>query len=306
MQETFGRTYKSGERGEAGVSSIVDNIRFNFLYIDNYVFGRTWIFEENVVPYSMLRYIVAGKGVFYIDGEKVEAVKNKIIYIPRGCSMSCESCSDNFSFTSIRFTTSVYFEGGDFLADYYSMPRSMDAQGEEKYFDIILSWVKGSNVARMYFVRGYLEILIGSLITRANSDKPVADTAEKDASLYTLEQIARRIRKSDRKIESRIQIVVDYISLHPTEKYTPSSMAEMAGLSKQRFSHLFKEQLGQSPMVYVREMRLNTAARKLLASDDSVSDVSYSVGYGDVNYFIREFKRAFGHTPNQYRKISRQ
>ena len=101
-------------------------------------------------------------------------------------------------------------------------------------------------------------------------------------------------------------MVADYIILHPSEKYTPQKMAEMAELSKQRFSSLFKINMGKSPMEYVREIRLTTAARALLVSNDNINDIAYECGYEDTNYFIREFKAAFGFTPNQYRKVARE
>ena len=46
--------------------------------------------------------------------------------------------------------------------------------------------------------------------------------------------------------------------------------------------------------------------RRLLVSSENVSDIAYEVGYEDPNYFIREFKAAFGYTPNQYRKAARE
>jgi hypothetical protein len=107
-------------------------------------------------------------------------------------------------------------------------------------------------------------------------------------------------------MDSRIQGVVDYILLHPNEKYSPSRLAEMAELSKQRFTSLFSSQLGKSPMVYVKELKLTTAARKLLVSNLHINDIAYELGYEDSNYFIREFKRAFGCTPNQYRHIAKE
>ncbi|WP_373219063.1 AraC family transcriptional regulator [Ruminococcus sp. 5_1_39BFAA] len=284
----------------------IDNVRFNFLYIDTYSFGKTWVYPESVVPYNMLRYIVSGSGTFFIDKEEVVVEKNQIVYIPRGCRMSCYANTDNLVFSSIRFTTSVYFEGVDFLADYYGMPRVMEAKGEEKYFELIDGWVRSSNRGRMYFVRGYLEVLIGSLIERAFQESAQVREGLKTHEEYTLEKLKHRIKKSDSKIDPRIQVVVDYVTLHPTEKYTPESMSQMAELSKQRFSHLFKEQLGKSPMIYIKEIRMTNAARRLLVSDDNVSDIAYSVGYEDPNYFIREFKRYFGYTPNQYRKAARE
>ena len=75
--------------------------------------------------------------------------------------------------------------------------------------------------------------------------------------------------------------MADYIILHPSEKYTPQKMAEMADLSKQRFSSLFKINMGKTPMEYVREIRLTTAARALLVSNDNINDLSLIHIYSD-------------------------
>ena len=125
----------------------VDNVRFNFLYVDKYSFGRTWVYPESIVPYNMLRYIRSGAATFFIDDKELSVEKNQIIYVPRNCKLSCYAQTDNFSFTSIRFTTSVFFEGGDFLADYYGIPLITEAQGEEKYFDLIYDYIKSEDPA---------------------------------------------------------------------------------------------------------------------------------------------------------------
>lgn len=59
-------------------------------------------------------------------------------------------------------------------------------------------------------------------------------------------------------------------------------------------------------MEYVKEVKMTTAARKLLVDTDSVSEIAYSVGYEDPNYFIREFKKSFGYTPNRYRIAAKE
>lgn len=287
------------------MSNPVDNVRFNFLYVDRYSFGRTWVYPESMIPYNMLRYIISGEASFFIDEEEILVKKNDIVYVPRGCRLSCCAITDNFSFISIRFTTAVYFEGGDFLADYYGIPRIMEDKNERQYFEAINNWVKTDNPARLFFVRGNLELLIGTLIANANQNGLSTSESLKSEG-YKLEKVKMRMRKSNQKIDPRIQIVADYIVLHPTEQYTPARMASMAELSKQRFSHLFKEQMGKSPMTYIKELRLTTAARRLLISHDNVSDIAYSVGYEDPNYFIREFKASFGYTPNQYRNAAKE
>ena len=282
----------------------MDNMHFTFLYVDLYSMGKTWVYPENVIPYNILRYIVKGKAEFCIDGEEIVVEENQIVYIPSGCRMSCNALTDTFEFFSIRFTTSVFYESEDVLDVYYGIPRVTENHGEDTYFKEIYKWVKREHVAKKCFVRGYLDLLIGSLSVRGN----VVDREESafQGEVYDLEKIKRRAMKTRQRIDPRIEIVVDYIVLHPMEKYTPKKMAGMVDLSKQRFSSLFKANVGKTPMEYVREIRLVTAARKLLTSNDNINDIAYAVGYEDTNYFIREFKSAFGYTPNQYRQGARE
>ena len=317
--------------------SAIDNIHFHFLYIDRYSFGRNWIFPESSIPYNMLRYIESGTASFFIDSQEYSVKKDQIIYIPKGSQLSCFATSSHFSFTSIRFTSSVFFEGGDLLGDYYHLPKIMEGKGESFYFDEIYQWVKKNSPAKMFFVRGYLELLIASLIAKVNPEREqeefppislntkndIEEQAKNSANLASqsqpsscskkeateeqdLAKIRNQIKKSGTGMDSRIQGVVDYILLHPNEKYSPSRLAEMAELSKQRFTALFSSQLGKSPMVYIKELKLTTAARKLLVSNLHINDIAYELGYEDTNYFIREFKRAFGCTPKQYRQIAKE
>lgn len=275
--------------------AVIDNIRFSFLYIEFYSTGKTWVYPESYIPYNIFRWIVKGKAKFYIDGEEVIAEENQIIYIPQGCKMACQALDDTFEFYSIRFTTSVSYEGGDILKEYYGIPRILECQGEDIYFKEIYRWVKEDIRVKNYFVRGYLDLLIGSLALRGKCQ----EKGEEKENAFRPDASRKK-----GQIDSRIQMVADYVVLHPKEKYTPQNMAEMAELSKQRFSSLFKLNMGKTPMEYVKEVRLTRAARTLLVSNANVNDVAYDSGYEDANYFIREFKAAFGFTPNQYRKAA--
>lgn len=282
----------------------IDNIRFTFLYIGLYSMGSTWVYPKSMIPYNMFRYIVKGKAELCIDDEKVVVEENQIVYIPSGSIMSCQAITDSFEFYSIRFAASVLYESEDMLKKYYGIHRITNNQGEDIYFKEIYKWVKSDHIARKFFVRGYLDLLIGSLSLRGEHiEKEVGVLGSED---YDIEKLKSRERKVSRQMDSRVQIVVDYIILNPTEKYTPEKMAKLASLSKQRFSSLFKDNTGKTPMEYVREIRLTTAARKLLLSDKNINEIAYDVGYEDTNYFIRKFKAAFGFTPNQYRKVAKE
>lgn len=250
---------------------------------------------------STLKELDEKHGIGLIEKKRSGYGKCSRIYVKEGCRMSCRALSESFEFYSLRFTTSVFYEGEDVLKEYYGIPRIIENEGEDYYFKEICKWVKKDSWVKKCFVRGYLDLLIGTLSMRVNKfDKNTGKVTEKN------ENPVLKIAKRKEQIDSRVQLVADYVVLHPREKYTPQKMAEMVELSKQRFSSLFKANMGKSPMEYVREIRLTTAARALLVSNKNINDIAYECGYEDANYFIREFKSAFGFTPNQYRKIARE
>ena len=289
------------------LSSFMNTIRFNFLYIDKYSFGRTWTYPESAIPYNMLRYIIDGSAEFVVDGETVIVRKGQVSYIPEGCWLSCKALEDPFAFYSIRFTTSVFYEGANFLREYYNFPLVMDVgEGIEPYFGDIYKWVRTDKKSKSFHVRGALDTLIASLIDILNSDEPDDVKAEINGLEYNLEQIRKRVKKSTVQTDPRIQTVIDYIMLNPTEEYTSDKLSGMAEVAETTFRRLFKEATGKTATEFIRQVRLTTAARLLLVSNDPVNCIAHDVGFEDANHFTRVFRQAFGMTPGRYRKMSQE
>ena len=289
------------------LSSFMNTIRFNFLYIDKYSFGRTWTYPESAIPYNMLRYIIDGSAEFVVDGETVIVRKGQVSYIPEGCWLSCKALEDTFAFYSIRFTTSVFYEGANFLREYYNFPLVMDVgEGIEPYFSDSYKWVRTDKKSKSFHVRGALDTLIASLIDILNSDEPDDVKAEINGLEYNLEQIRKRVKKSTVQTDPRIQTVIDYIMLNPTEEYTSDKLSGMAEVAETTFRRLFKEATGKTATEFIRQVRLTTAARLLLVSNDPVNCIAHDVGFEDANHFTRVFRQAFGMTPGRYRKMSQE
>lgn len=289
------------------LSSFMNTIRFNFLYIDKYSFGRTWTYPDSAIPYNMLRCVIDGSAEFIVDDETVIVKKGQISYIPEGCRLSCRALEDPFSFYSIRFTTSVFYEGANFLKEYYNFPLVMDVGEEiEQYFSGIYKWVHTGKSSRAFHVRGLLDSLIASLIDLLDSDHANEADAEMNVLEYNLEQIRKRVKKSTVLTDPRIQTVIDYIMLNPTEEYTAGKLSDMAEVAATTFRRLFKKATGKTVTEFIRQVRLTTAARMLLVSNEPVNCIAHEVGFEDANHFTRVFKQAFGMTPNQYRKMSQE
>lgn len=180
--------------------------------------------------------------------------------------------------------------------------------GEEiaSYFSDIYTWVRTEKKSKVFHVRGALDSLIASLIDILNADEPADVHAEFNSLEYNLEQIRERVKKSTVQTDPRIQTVIDYIMLNPTEEYTSAKLGDIAEVAETTFRRLFKEATGKTATEFIRQVRLTMAARLLLVSNDPVNCIAHDVGFEDANHFTRVFRQAFGLTPNQYRKRSQE
>jgi len=82
--------------------------------------------------------------------------------------------------------------------------------------------------------------------------------------------------------------------------WTVESLAEAAGMSRSAFAARFKELLGQTPLEYVTEWRMQKAMQLLPQRDKKLIDVARSVGYESDAAFSKAFKRVVGANPSDY------
>lgn len=296
-------------------------LRFNFLYVDYYEFKKAWVFPESYIPYSMLRYVVKGKGIFIIDGQKFEVKENQICYIPEGCRLECYAVGDELDFISIRFTTTVKINDNDLLTDFYHLKKLIDDPDRSIFqrFNEVYNYAKGDSIARLFHIRGNLELIIAWVVEQTNlgQDDSGSPAVSGDGMEHTaladpkwdpsIEASRRRATSSNRiKRDARIEMVVDYLIANPSKPFDTRLLCEMTELSDSSLRRLFKEHTGKSPYAFMKELRMVTAARKLLVTNKRVSTIAYELGFNDQNYFARVFKSVFGISPDQYRKEARK
>ena len=91
----------------------------------------------------------------------------------------------------------------------------------------------------------------------------------------------------------------------PCEDWTLESLAREVGLSRSALNEKFTKFLGQAPMTYLTEWRLELGAEALRSTSRSVQQVAVEVGYDSEAAFNRAFKRKFALPPARYRRESR-
>ncbi|MGR6872462.1 cupin domain-containing protein [Pseudomonas sp. HK3] len=86
---------------------------------------------------------------------------------------------------------------------------------------------------------------------------------------------------------------------HPEENWSLASLANMAAMSRSKFSELFKEVVGQSPGDYITDWRL-FIAQGLLRKNKSVGLAANEVGYENGSALARVFRKKTGLSPKEW------
>lgn len=87
-----------------------------------------------------------------------------------------------------------------------------------------------------------------------------------------------------------------------TEDFTLQGMARRCGLNSSYFSRLFRENAGIPPFEYIDRIRVQKACLLLKRTDLTILEVALSVGYNNVSFFNRYFRKVMKTSPREYWK----
>jgi AraC family transcriptional regulator of arabinose operon len=110
--------------------------------------------------------------------------------------------------------------------------------------------------------------------------------------------------RNDRQLDARILSAMDYLCSRVADTVALDDIGAHCGLSSSRLSHLFREQVGVTPIQYVEQQRIRKARELLEISAFTVSEIAYQTGYESPFYFSRRFSKAVGMSPKQYRRVN--
>ncbi len=98
------------------------------------------------------------------------------------------------------------------------------------------------------------------------------------------------------------------VALHtePARDWSVAGLARQVGLSRPVFARRFTDKVGDTPLGYLRKLRLDIASVMLHDTDDSIASIANKVGYTSEFAFNRAFQRARGTPPGRYRRAQQK
>ena len=143
----------------------------------------------------------------------------------------------------------------------------------------------------------------------------------------TLSQITKEITEKEREKEEKARLkreqsdfafmasqindattarILKYVTEHiDTPDLKIDDIADAMGMSRSVLYTKIKQQLGMTPIDFVRHVRIMRACELLKDTDEPLSSVAFAVGFSDPKYFSKVFKRETGIVPTEYRERTR-
>jgi AraC family transcriptional regulator of arabinose operon len=144
-------------------------------------------------------------------------------------------------------------------------------------------------------------LVVARLGTAASAD--LAMNALEEALIH-LHQSAEKSRHGAK--DERVLRAAHYLATHPGKPFHLPDLAAHCGLSLSRLSRLFKEEMRTTPQRFGERIKMECAADLLRQTNLSIGQVAAEVGFSDVYYFTRRFRRFARTTPSEYRKKQRR
>lgn len=100
---------------------------------------------------------------------------------------------------------------------------------------------------------------------------------------------------------SVVSTVTAYIREHLDQEMNRNTLAAVVYLNPDYLSHIFKNETGQSIINFIISERIAESKRLLSQTDLNIRDIAIACGFQNISYFSRQFKKATGMTPREFR-----
>ncbi|MBN1411129.1 MAG: helix-turn-helix transcriptional regulator [Spirochaetales bacterium] len=113
----------------------------------------------------------------------------------------------------------------------------------------------------------------------------------------------RDVSRVDVSVSARgITEIIGFLEEHYTRTISLEQIADFAGYSPAYLSRYFRKKTGVCLFAYINKIRIQKACKLLKHTDKTILEIAYSVGYKNISFFNRCFKKIINMSPAEFRK----
>lgn len=247
--------------------------------------------------FTELILIFQGNSVHHCGNTAIPVTRGDVLIVPPGIAHFYKNSSEDFSLVNVIFSSD---ELPIPLIDVPLLP------GFEAVFH-----GKGSGAekyARVHLPDDEFESIYELAIMLRNDDKN-RPSGYRFSMLGIFMMMLSRLAKIFSSEQGRnpqiflhINGAISYLNRHFKEPCPLSKLCQVVGMSRATLQRNFLAATGTSPRQYQLQLRIAEAMTMLRSSDKTIDDIAAELGFGNRNYFSRQFHKITGKSPGQVRK----
>jgi AraC-like DNA-binding protein len=129
-------------------------------------------------------------------------------------------------------------------------------------------------------------------------------------SYHAMQQTVQEEKDPGHYRQSNENVIVStatkYIHENSRKHISAHELADICHCSESYLSRVFKKHTDVNINIYINKVRVEMSKNPLILSDESISEIAYSVGFNDSNYFSRVFNEIIGIPPTEFRRRFRK
>jgi AraC-like DNA-binding protein len=241
-----------------------------------------WKVSISNPQYHIMAFCTGGQAHYTIDGKDYSVKKGDVLFFPKGkLHAGVSHATDPWSYYVILFDTAYTDDFSEnvlySLNNIISMTNISMSQG--LFQDIYHEWTAKKT--------GYI------LQSRCRIMEIVC------LLLRNIETSGRNTRHSE-----AIDRVLHFMADNYKENYTIDQLCHLVGYSPSHFQFVFKKVTGKTVIQYQNDMKINKARDMLQYRSCNVTEAALHVGFNDIYYFSKLFKKKTGQNPSDLLKES--
>lgn len=244
-------------------------------------------FPEHSHDFHELVLVKSGCGIHICDGKATHVSKGSVLYLKDEDESHYFDQLDNLCLTNVLF-----------------MPSELHSK---TLLDLLNE--SCSSQSGQFIVRNQIQCQAESLLEQISAENDRKDQYSRLMIETLLSQLAitfsrsRKLSKYDVKEDvDNLHSLINFINEHYQQEINWTELSGKFGIPLRTMNRKLQEYTGLTPNNYLGRVRLCQASYLLSHSQDAVTDIAFSCGFNDSNYFSSKFHQAFNVTPMQYRK----
>lgn len=259
-----------------------------------------WNWHNVRSPFARIYYVVEGHAEILLSNKKLELTAGRLYLIPPFTTHHYV-CDGRFIHYYVHF-----YEQKDItqqgLFDEWSMPFETDCLVGEldmmKHLCQLMPHLKLSN-SNPETYDNHARLMD---VLQEESQRPLYERMEVQGILQIL--LSRFLRHAHQQLpfhDNRIRHALTFIHQNINKKIYLEALATETCVSKDHLIRIFKKATGETPANYITRKKLERAELLLTTTIIPVKNIATELGYDDISYFIRIFRKHSNMSPQEYR-----